>query len=88
MSDFTTRRRVRTRTPHPCDWCPTEIAVSTMVFRVSQKVDTTFSRFYLHDECFDALQRDPCTGEDDGCIYLHDRGKTCDEMPCEPPLRY
>ena len=57
--------------------------------RITGKMEGYMFRIYYHDDCYEALQRDPCTVEDPdyGCPYLHDRGKACHEMPCEPPIR-
>ena len=86
--DFQRTRSVMTRSAHVCEWCRTGIPLSTTVAYVSGKDDGVFVHWYFHADCWEAIGRDPCCVDGEGCIYLHDRGKTCDEMGDEPPVRY
>lgn len=91
MGDFQTVTTVgRTRTAAGCQWCPDQIPVGQAAVRISGKMEGSLFRVAFHPDCWEAVGRDPCTIEDPdyGCPYKHDRGKTCDEMPSEPPMRY
>ena len=87
MSEFTSATPIKAvRKAHRCYWCPEPIPEATGAVRVVGVWDGNFSVFYVHPECDEAWQRDPCNDEDEGCIYRHVRGQTCAEVDEEPPM--
>ena len=85
MSDFTHAVTVKAvRKARHCYWCREAIEAGTAAVRVTGRWDGRFDMLYVHPECEEAWQRDPCSQDNDVCPYAHARGKTCTEAESAP----
>ena len=82
-----------TRSPHKCEWCLTTVLPNNIAWQQSGKLEGFMVRFYFHEDCFEALARDPCSADGEACQDDHDRGMSCHETetsrfaPKEPLCR-
>ena len=88
MTNFTSATTVKAlRKPRQCYWCPEPLLVGTLGVKIAGSWDGQFAVVYVHAECEQAWMSDPCNLDEEGCPYVHARGKTCAEAASEPDLR-
>jgi hypothetical protein len=73
------RQTAHLRRARVCAWCRTDIPADAPATRLAGVTDGKFFLDFEHPECTAAAWRDPCHGEEEGCVFPHVRGKTCEE---------